>query len=395
MTSLAALVTPLTVDEAKAAIYTAMANRGVSTTSWKPGAVVRTIIAACAIIYAAFSSMQAAIANGGFLDLATGPWLTLLARYVYNVDRSPEGFATGFITLTNSGGGVWAGDPGDLIVSNPDTGKTYRNTEAYSLGASTSIVVAIQAEEAGSASSSAPDSITNMVTTLLEVTCNNADALVGSDEETNAALRQRCREKTGAASPNGPRDAYAYFAKSAIRTDGVKVAVTRVRTIPDGFGSVNVYVATASGSVTGDVDDASTDLGAVNKAIQENVVPIGITAIVQSATPVEIDVEYELWVLDSINASNDEIMELNSNSLAKFFGEMDIGGEVIAGVFPADAGGVFVDSIKAIIAQGLGFGSVVRLVVTEPADDTELAANEAPVLSSVTVTSVHRVLRTS
>ena len=49
-TTLEELITSMTVDEAKTAIYDALAARGVTTTGWKPGAVVRTIIAALAII---------------------------------------------------------------------------------------------------------------------------------------------------------------------------------------------------------------------------------------------------------------------------------------------------------------------------------------------------------
>ena len=135
MTTLAELVTPLTREQVEDSIYAAIAARGTSTTTWKPGGVARTIITAVSIVLAAFSSLQAMIANSGFLDLAEQDWLTLLARYVYGVTRDPGSFATGNITANNTGGGVYSGDAGDLIAVNTTTGKSYRNTAAFSIGA--------------------------------------------------------------------------------------------------------------------------------------------------------------------------------------------------------------------------------------------------------------------
>ena len=177
---------------------------------------LRTIIAALAIILAAFSELQAAIAKGGFLDLAEGAWLTLLARYTYGVERDPGSFAAGPVLVTNSTGNIYSGDPGDLVFLNSATSKTYRNTEAFTIGAlATNVSIAVEAIELGIASTSLAGDINQLVTPLLGVAVANPSALVGADEETDALLRERCRLSLGALSPNGPRDAYAYFARSA------------------------------------------------------------------------------------------------------------------------------------------------------------------------------------
>src|SRR5690606_14818917 len=88
--------------------------------------------------------------------------------------------------------------------------------------------VDVIAFEAGSASSSSAGEITEIVTTMLQVTCSNPVALIGRDEESDPALRQRCRDSLGALSPNGPQAAYEYWAKSALRADGQPVNVNRV-----------------------------------------------------------------------------------------------------------------------------------------------------------------------
>ena len=133
--SLATLTTALTADEVEAAIYDAVEARGAKTSAWKPGAVVRTIIAGVSIVLAAFSSLIALVAAGGFLELATGDWLTLVARYVFGVERIGATFATGTVTLTNGSGTPYSGGADDLIVQNSTTDAVYRSTGAWSVAA--------------------------------------------------------------------------------------------------------------------------------------------------------------------------------------------------------------------------------------------------------------------
>lgn len=386
--SLDDLSRPLTVDEIKTAIYDYIAAYGLVTTSWKPGAVVRTIIAALAFVLAAFSVLISLMAKSGFLELSSGSWLTLVARYVYGVERDEGSFATGYVTLDNSGGGVYAGDPDDLVVYNPTTGKSYRNTAAYSIGSlETGVIVPIKAVELGADSTSGAGEITGLETALAGVTCSNGAAVVGTDPETDASLRTRCVESTAAASPNGPSDAYSYFAKTAARSDGSSIGVTRVNSVPDGLGGIDVYVATASGTVTGTATDPGTDLGAVADAIHENAEPLGITPIVQSATPLSIAVTYELWLLSTAGLAAAQVEALVSDALIAFMAGSPIGGYVI----PPATGKVYVSAIRAAIASALPSGSLVRIDVTVPAADADVAANEAPALGTVTATAINFV----
>ena len=135
--ALDALTNPYTRDEVQAAIYQMLATQGVNTTSWKPGAVLRTMITTCAAVMAAFTEIQAQNARLGFADLSSGQWLGLKAQYDYGID--PElldaTFATGTVTLRNNGGGVYDVDAFDLIVTNPTNGASFRNSAAFHLGA--------------------------------------------------------------------------------------------------------------------------------------------------------------------------------------------------------------------------------------------------------------------
>lgn len=382
------LTTPLTTAEVRDSIYAGIAARGVDTTTWKPGAVVRTIIAAVAIVIAAFSRLVALIAAGGFLSLSSGPWLTLVARHVYGVERSEGTFAAGEVLVDNTGGGVFAGDPDDLVFST-STGdpRTYRNTAAFSIAAfATGVSIPVRAVEIGSGHSAAQNEIDQLETVLLGVgNIRNPSALVGLDPELDPALQERARQKTGVLSPNGPRDAYSFVAQSAKAADGTPIGVTRVKTVADGVGGVDVYCATASGEVTGSAGDPATDLGAVAEAIHTQVEPLAITPTVQSGTPEPIAVTYELWLRDTTGLTDSEIETAIEVALAAYVARVPIGGEVL----PGEPGRVYLDKLKAVIGAVFA-DETVDLNVTVPAADVALVVPETPTLGAVTPT-VHQV----
>lgn len=373
------LTTPMTVDEAKTAIYDGLAAKGVRTTAWKAGAVARTIIACVAIVLAAFSRLQALIAKGGFLETAEGVWLDQVALYVYGVTRSPGSFASGALTFDNAGGGVYSGGIGDLTVRSSATNKTYRNTAAFTIGAlATGVEIPFAATELGADSTAPAGTIDTLVTTMSGVSVTNASALIGTDEETDTDLRTRCKAKLGTISPRGARDAYDYVARSAVASDGRPIGVTRVRTIPDGVGGIDVYVATATGGVTGSNVDPLTDLGAVALAISETCEPLCIEATVSSAAPTTIAVTYEHWVRGADGVRAADVEALVAEALATYVSQVPIGG---------DGGFVRVSALAAVI--GSARADTTRVVVTVPASDVIIATDHAPVSGAVTVTATH------
>lgn len=385
MTTLAELTTPYTPDEVKARIYDGIAAAGVSTTTWKPGAVVRTVIAVVAYVLAAFSTLVSLITKGGFLDEAEGAWLTLVAYYVYGVTRDPGSFATGTWTAANSTGNNYNIAVGDLVVLNTTTKKQYRNTAAVTIGAHASgVAVAIQAIEQGSASSSSPSAITELVTVYAGVTGTNATALVGMDEQNDASLRALCRDKTGALSPNGPPDAYSYIAKTTKRATGASIGITRVKTVPDGIGGIDAYLATASGSVSGTVGDTATDLGLVDSKLQAWSLPRAITLRTHTATPKSIAITYTLWYRQGSSSSGltpSQVQDAVASKLGTYLAAAPIGGETFGG----GGGKVYVSALETVIGNAVP--EPLRVVVTLPAADVDIAGTEAPVLGTITPTA--------
>ena len=383
MATLDTLTTALTKEEVSAAIYAAVEARGISTTTWKSGSPTRTLIAGVAIVLAALSTLQALIAKSGFLELSAGDWLTVVARNVYGVERIVGTFASGSLTLDNTAGGVFAPGIGDIIALNTATGKTYRNTAAFTLAAfEVGKAVDFAAIEVGSGSSAAPAAIDDFETAMLGVTVTNALAFVGLDDEEDPALLTRARAKIGTLSPNGPSDAYAFLALSAATDGGASAGVTRVTTVPDGSGNVAVYVADAAGSLSGTVGDTTTPLGAVDESIQLLAVPLAVTATTISATPLAVPVTYEIWVRASSGLTVVEHQDAIAAALAAFMSTQAIGGsrKVPGGGF------VFHQAIESVIGSTVGAAYLIDKTVTVPAADTAVAATEAPALSTLTPT---------
>jgi phage-related baseplate assembly protein len=376
------LTTPLTPEQVKTKIYEVMAALGVTTTNWKPGAVMRTFVAGVSIFIASYTKLTANIARGGYLELASGDWLKLVAKYVYNVDFEPAAYAAGEITLVNSGGGVYPFDPDDLVFNNPLTGKSYRNSGSGSLGALATLTIPIVAVEAGSASTSSAGAITEMETTLLGVACSNALALVGLDEESDPSLRTRCLEKLGSLSPNGPWDAYSYAAKAARRSDGSLPGVTRVRTTKDGYGNLYVYAATATGGITGTIGNLATDLGAIDDAIQRKAAPLCVTAWTASAVPVTVPVTANVWVYNTTGLPDAQLIALISTRLATFMSTQPVGGNVIG----LDDGKIFTSAIKTAIMATRP--EIFQVTLSLPAADVVLTPSQVAVLGAVTINLV-------
>lgn len=387
--SLSDLTTPVTREEAQAAIYEVLTALGVNTAAWERGAVVRTMITSVSAMLAALSSLQSKIAASGFLDLAEDDWLTAVARYVYGVDRIEATFAAGTVTLVNAGGGIYSVAAGDLVVANPSSGKTYRNASSFTLGASATIDVAIVATEAGTASASPSLAITELVTTLLNVTVSNAAALTALDAEKDPALRLRCREKLGALSPFGPWDAYAYAARNALRSSGETAGVTRTRVLKDGYGNVTLVVANPSGTVSGTLGDTATDLGAVDEAAQVGAAPLAVTLHTQGALAVPVTVTYSLWAYNTSGYSDAQIAQLVATALQDFFAAQPIGGALLTP--SANTGYLYVDALRAAISRALP--EVFHVTLASPAADVALTATQVATLvhsptANATVTQV-------
>lgn len=370
----------LLVSETKAQIYTrglAVADAiGLNTSSWVAGDPTRSLYHFLADALSRLESMVAGFVGSGFLDYAEGDWLTLLAEQFYGVTRVEATYASTTVTLTNAGGAVFVLEVGDVVLKSTSSGKTYTVTAlpiGDTLAAGGTLDVEVTADEPGSDSSALATEINALVTTMLGVTCSNATAAVGLDEEEDESLRDRCRAKLGMLSPNGPSDAYNYVVKASDLT-GV-TDITRARTVGDSAtGDVTVYIAAADGAA------AVASVTAAQTAVEAWAAPICVTPTVVNATEVTIPVTYQVWLYTSVGEETTTIEAAIATALEEMFAARPIGGDVISGT------GKLYQSLIVSTIKGVYPAHTFRVSVSAPAGDTTLAISEVAVLGTVTPT---------
>ncbi len=377
--SLASLI----VQETKAAIYeTALGIAtalGLPVSSWQAGDPTRSLFHVEAETLATLEATVAGYIGSGFLDYATGDWLKIVADQVYGVTVPEATAASCDVDLTNTSGFVYTIDEGDLTFKSTITGKTYRNTTGGTLVAKVgatdgTLSVTVEADELGSDSSASVGEIDDMVTTLLGVTCTNALAAVGVDEQSEDTTRQQCRDRLGRLSPNGPREAYADVARDPDLTGTSNI--TRVRSYGDSAtGDVTIYLAGPAGAV------AEIDRALVEDAILEWATPLCITPTVLSCANSVIPITYSMSLYKSANVTAAEAAEDVEEALEALFASRPIGGDIIA---PATTGKLYLSLIASTIQTV--FPQAFNVVVSAPAGDTDLTNGEVAALGTITPT---------
>lgn len=380
MLSFEDLIRPPTDKDVERILYGILADVGVQTSSWKPGSVARAIITGVSRFGGVMARLVTDIAKGGFLDTAEGNWLTFLAWQLYAVERRPATFAEGDVVLTNSGFGLYTIQPGDFVVSTP-TGEQFRNVEVFTLNPSSTATVRVRAYEAGTANSAVPATVTEIVSTMVGVTCTNPLGFVGQDEELDEDLKVSCRQKLASLSNGWLADGIVYWITHEKRPADAPIGagefygITRAEVQPaDGYGSCIVYGATASGAVpAGDVVEIQTMLN-------KRAYPYSNLAIFLSATPKPINAACTVWV-KSGGLTALEVKASVMDAIGKHVQRLPVGGQVTTGT-----GFVSWRSLIGAI-EGAADGIIEAKLVTEtniPMNPDDVAVN-ATGLSDITV----------
>ncbi len=295
------LLTPITGDQMLEKFLSTLESLGLKARSWREGGSLRTILRIVADALAAFIVSMLGFVRAGFLETATAGWLTLLAYYVYGVERIDATFATGQVQVTNSGAGIYDPVPArSFNVINASTGKAYTNVNAFALNPGDVLLIDVVAIELGADSNATPVTVTRLETSLPGVTVTNPAAIVGEDAEKDPDLRQRCKDKLGILSGKGPRGAYAFAIRSAKRADGSSVDVNRYFISPSSStGIVTIYVASPSGAPT------LSDFPFIVDSIETYARPDTVTVDLQAATPIAFSRTLDVWarVTDGVTSS--------------------------------------------------------------------------------------------
>ena len=368
------LTTVPTTDQIFAQLIAWQVNAGIPADKWKKGGVGRSITYAVAAAYVVLATLISFIAQSGFLNTASGDFLTLLAFYVYGVTRVTATFASGSVLVSNASGSVHDLQPGELIVINGTTKKSYRNTALVHIGSGASNVsVDVEALEQGTDSNAAIGEIDTMGVALDGLTVTNPSPVLGVDGWTDSTLQAACLAKLGALSMLGPRGAYQYAIQTAKLPDGSPVNVNRFSISPSSStGQVTIYLASPSGPVT------TQDIDAVVANIEAIARPDSVTVFVNNTTTVAYSKAFTVWARAGKGVDSTTIHDAALAAVQAYVSVYDIGGvkkppatqgylyddklsEVVGDVDPA----IFsVDSDEIDLAIGIGQTALIGATVT-------------------------------
>lgn len=386
--SLQDLYTPLTREQVEQKLLDIAASLDFDVTAWEPLSSVRTFLSIVAQQMANETQTTTLIASSVLLDFAArtdgtiNPWLTLFGASWFGIEREEATFATTVETLTNASGNPYTINPGDLhfaVTTGQNAGAIFTNTTGGVLAASGTLDVTIVADVAGAGSSATSSTITTMVTPLAGVTASNADPAIGKDDELDPPYVLRLKSSFGALSPNGPEDAYRFFALSAKHADGTPVDVNRASISPhSSTGQVVIYVASSTGVVPGTVGNLATDLGLVADNIFRNAMPVCDTPTIASAAGLNVDIQATVYMRTTNTLGASTVKDKILAQLLAYFATVPIGGTDIGG-----GGKLFLDAVIGEIYNAIP-GQVAQVIITSPGVDVSMAANQVAVLTSVT-----------
>jgi len=345
-------------------------------TNFNVGSVVRTTTEVFAEVVAELYAFGAGMLKQGFLDTATAFWLDRKAKE-YGLTRKPAVKAEGTVVYSRK----TAKDtnvpiPEGSIVTTPkdQSGTEYRyftTEEVVLLAGELSVEAPVIAENAGSAYNVGPGSISKMKTfiTGIDAVTNPEEWLttVGVDEETDAALRQRCFLAWEELSQGGTAAAYISWALSVA---GVKSAFVD-DTLPRGEGTVDVYIMGEAGPP----DPALIE--AVQEVVDDNR-PITADALVFS--PEVVTIPITLTVTPRAGYDTTAMDTEIRRRLSVFFGDIE---DATLPITPLGVGKDVV--IAQIVGVVMAVPGVYSVVVEEPEADVIIDPNQFPEQGLVTI----------
>lgn len=342
-----------------------LALAGLPVTSWHVGGVARTLARLVARGVVKVTAVIAAIATGGFNRYASGEWLSLLSRELYENDRFPATFAQGQVQLSLSS--ALAG-PYTIVAEQlwfEWNGRRYRNTTGTPPGSPLTfpgtVTLSIKAESPGSLYN-APDNLLVPKTPLAGmVILASAISVQGTDLETDRSIQARNSGKWGQVGPAANDDGWEAYARAA------SAEVTRVLVLentPDP-GAVRVVVAGVAGAL------AAPTLATVNSYLDARR-PLCVLVEAINATEEAVAVTGTVRILSSHPNASSALAQV-VDALNTLLATIALGGTV---------------RLSDLYAEIEGVPGVDSSLLSAPAADLVLGANGVPI-PAITLTPVY------
>lgn len=323
---------------------TSFAQVGVNVTSWYVGDVPRELTRLVGEKLEILDNVVYEYARAASLATAEGDALTLRAKELYDVDRGLGAAALTSVVLELTKPGIIVAEARDVILTNGVV--TYRNVSPFTLsGSGSSATVQFICDEASSAGTLAGNDGLTFVTPLPDVDVVSNTAAVGTDEQSDASLRDACRRSLATRSPNGMANAYEY---TALQWDGpvpilkAKAAATSVA------GEVNVHVLGATALDSG-------QLNTLRAFLIERCTPLGFFVGVANVTTEALNVTAAVTVKSSVVLWTSGEAEARVDAVLRaYLDELPIGTPVLP------------QHVEGLISSVFPPGSVNALTLTLP-----------------------------
>ena len=358
---LADLLSTPTAASVRDRLFSFLAANGFPVSSWQTGSVGRRFVEAESQCSADAFAQAGAIAAGGYLDTATGDWLTLLAHSHYAVEKYPAVFARGTAVLTDAAGaGPYVIAPQSLWAAST-SGRRFQNATGATLPQNGTLALTWQAESPGSAWNVPVGALTSLVTSLPGVTLANPSigrgaaawlTQVGNEAEADEAVRIRCRARWPTLGTGATALVYEGWARSA----SAEVQKVKVFGNTPSAGQVTVVGATAAGGLS------SGALAAMVAYITPRT-PLCVVPNIFSASQVTVPVVATLYVRAAYAPG---ALAAALTQLTAYQAAQDIGATVY---------------LAALIEQLMLAPGAVNVVVSSPPGDVSLSPTQIAVLA--------------
>lgn len=374
-----------TLQQVRDDISTAIYNRATADptvaeiTEWVSGGVLKTLFEIDAEAVYQLEQLIPALAESGFVDLASGDWLTYLAKSQYDLDRAVSVFTLDTVRLTNSSASPYTITVNQLWFTTA-TGVRFNNTQGGTLAANGGTLdVQVIGENPGASFNVPRGTITSMVTPLSGVTCTNITGgliRAGVDTESDERLRVRCKTRWPSLGAEPTKDAMVARALAA------SPSITRVKVAdnaPRGPGTVDVCVygegGIGSSVVTDDRLNPPTSSnspyypgtftpGSANLYLQDRR-GLATNLYVFPATPIAVNVQAVMKVRTGYRSQAEPKVLANLAALAL---AVDIGGTLYKNAV-----------IDALLERAAG---MIDVTLTNPVTDTVLATDQVLEITS-------------
>lgn len=378
MADLNALLVPATGTTYFNALLGLLATARFPVTTWRVGDPSRTILRAIADTLADASAVVQQIAAGVYLQTASGGWLDLVAGSQYGLTRNKATAARGFVLLTVvPGAGPYTFAPGQLVVS--DGTYHYANVTEATVTSDEPYSALVEAQEVGSG-----PNLSQTLGTITQVTAGLVAGLSvsnpglggevgtwlvqpGTDEETDEALRDRCRASWSTIGVCPTALSVQFWATSAGAT-----SVTKAKVV--GYPAAGIVDIRLSGPDGVSVSDS--DLALVKNVLNSKR-PLCCAYNIQTTSNFALPLSATITVSPTYFTS---AVTAAKAALKAYIRTVPIGGTVrVAKII----GALDVPGVTQIVLTS----SVTGLALTA-ADDFVLGPNQSPTIADTSLTFV-------